>query len=97
MATPINITGTLTSNGSSTAYDWSAKQFQDWEANVQVIGTFNGATVTLEATMDGTNWTPIDNGDFTTPLLRLMRLRYCKIRATVSSAGASTSLAVLIS
>lgn len=97
METPITIASAMTANGSSAAYKWSEKQFQDWFANLQVIGTFDGATLTIEATMDGTNWTPIDNGAFTTPLLRVLRLKYCQIRATVSSAGASTSLSVLVS
>lgn len=79
----------LTVDGSSTPIDLNSAQNVDYLFNIQTHGTFDGATVTIEASLDGTNFSPVDNGDFTEPVVRTMRLRPCKIRATMSSAGTS--------
>jgi regulation of enolase protein 1 (concanavalin A-like superfamily) len=62
-----------------------------------VRGTFNGATVKLQASDDGTNWVDVQYAAFTAALAVLFELPIgSKIRANVSGAGASTSLTVAI-
>lgn len=95
MSTP-QVIGTLTTDTSTVAFPWNGSHSNDWFANLQVFGTFDSATVTIEASLDGTNWTPIDNGEFTEPLLRTLRLKNCSLRATMTDAGASSSVTVQI-
>lgn len=90
------IAANMTANGSSSpplVYTGSAA-FGTF-VNLQVFGIFNGATVTIEARIDGTNWTPLDGGVFTTPKLTTLRLRSADLRATLSNAGASTDVTII--
>lgn len=64
---------------------------------VQVKGTFDGATVTLEASLDeGSTYSPMVNGEFTEAEVRILDTPVCMIRGTVSSAGAGTDVQVII-
>ena len=61
---------------------------------VAVSGTFDGATVALEASIDG-GTTFISCTEVTEAAIKAFQAtRGTKIRATISSAGASTSLTV---
>ena len=63
---------------------------------VMAAGTFDGATVTLEAAPRAAGpWLAIPDGAFTAATVQLTALsRRVYLRAVVTSAGASTSLSV---
>lgn len=64
--------------------------------NIQVSGVFDSATVTIEASLDGTNW-GTTGISFTAAAVKVLAIvPNCKIRATLSSAGASTDLVVVL-
>jgi len=68
------------------------------DGSVQVIGTFGGATVTLQGSNDGTNWVTLtdDQGvaiTFTTAGLKMFLPRTWKIRA-ITAGGSGTDLDV---
>jgi hypothetical protein len=58
------------------------------------FGTFDGATVTLEVSPDGTEW--VSAYAFTSEEVKLIEGTFYAIRGTVSSAGASTSLSLTV-
>lgn len=84
---------------------WTGGSINEREAihiPVQVSGTFDGCTVTIEGSIDGTTFSALKdaNGNsiaFTAAGLVVMVLAgVTQLRATVSSAGASTSVTVKI-
>jgi len=62
-----------------------------------VRGTFDGATVKIQVSDDGTNWIDLQYASFTTAVAVLMDLPInTQIRANVAGAGAGTSVTVAI-
>jgi hypothetical protein len=82
-----------TTDGNSDAFDWPSGK-----GTLRASGTFNGATVKLQASFDGgTTW--IDAGadaTFTAPGLANFSLGPCKLRGVLSGAGGSTSISFAI-
>ena len=77
-----------TSDGSAGGAEFAA---DIW--TVQVYGTWDGATVTFDCSVDGENWEPIADAEFTEDgSVNIELAPRCSIRATVSDADASTSL-----
>ena len=71
------------------------------DRTVQVIGTFDGATVTIQGSLDGVNWSTLNDLQgsaltFTSARLEGVSEITTYIRPLVSSAGASTDLDVLM-
>lgn len=71
------------------------------DRSIQVVGTFNGATVTIQGSNDGTNWVSMTDvlgnaiSMTTAGLKQIVEItRY--IRPSVTSAGASTDVDVLM-
>lgn len=62
-----------------------------------VRGTFDGATVKIQVSDDGTNWIDLQYAAFTAAVAVLMDLPInTQIRANVAGAGAGTSVTVAI-
>lgn len=77
-----------TENGSSDVYELTVPS-----GAVAVFGTFDGATITISVSIDNTNF--IDSEVFTTEgVKRFDFIRGGYVKATLSDAGASTSISV---
>ncbi len=85
-----------TTDGNGTVVDWPGNR----GGELQIDGTWDGATVTIKGSLDGgTTYTapPESIGEFTESTFETLNLHaVCKVRATVSSAGASTDLTARI-
>lgn len=80
-----------TANASSSEFLWHGELRR--EANFSATGTFDGATLTLEYSADGTTFKPVsDEVVLTDEALVGVRLSRWPIRATLSSVGASTDI-----
>lgn len=81
-----------TTNGDGPEVSWNGNH----GGELQIVGVWNGATVTVKGSLDGgtTYTSPPENlGEFTEDTFESLNLHApCKIRATVSGAGASTDL-----
>ncbi len=71
------------------------------DRSVQVQGTFDGCTVTIQGSLDGTNWHTLNDLQSTALTFTSARLEgvseVCTyIRPLVSAAGASTSISVYL-
>lgn len=93
-----------TTDGSGSALNlavekWTGGAVHRWmtcKLAVQVAGTFDGATVTIEGSLDdGTTYSPLANGEFTEEEIRILDTPPILVRATISGAGASTDLEIL--
>jgi regulation of enolase protein 1 (concanavalin A-like superfamily) len=81
-----------TTNGNS-----SAVAHPGGPALLVVRGTFDGATVKIQVSDDGTNWVDLQYAAFTAAIATLIDLPIgTLIRANVASAGAGTSITVAI-
>ncbi|WP_439392585.1 hypothetical protein ACRQ5Q_24495 [Bradyrhizobium sp. PMVTL-01] len=85
-----------TTDGNSNGADWPGGR-----GVFAVVGTFNGATVKLQWTPDGTNWLDVDqNGDtFVTKTAAGhggFELPQCQVRAAQSGSGGATSLTTTV-
>ena len=77
-----------TANGSSQVIEWTGGTGTFW-----AWGTFDGASVALEASPDGTSWISVGSAvRFTQDGVGAFALSPCKLRATVSGAGAATNV-----
>lgn len=77
-----------TANGSSQVIEWTGGTGTFW-----AWGTFDGASVALEASPDGTSWISVGSAvRFTQDGVGAFALSPCKLRATVSGAGAATNI-----
>lgn len=76
-----------TANGFSASLLWTED-----EGTYYVGGSFDGATVTLECTFDGSNWITIPNSAVTAESAQRITLQPCSIRALLTNAGGSTSI-----
>lgn len=85
MATILNC---VTANGSSPVIDWTGGTGTFW-----AWGTFDGATVALEASPDGVTWISVGPAvTFTQNAIGAFALAPCKLRATVSGATGTTNI-----
>jgi len=72
----------------SAATDWSGGAGTFW-----VWGTFDGASISLEASPDGSNWFVLgDAVSFTEKGVGAFQLGPCRLRATLTGAGAATNV-----
>lgn len=83
---------TIEANGSSDEIEWVFGR-----GTFAAKGTFDGATVTLEANIADTGWVPVhDSAALTADGVVNFELSPCKIRITTSDAGGSTSVQAAI-
>ena len=61
-------------------------------AMAQAVGTFDGATVRLEVSPDGVNWSPIDEATYTANGATPMFMPSTTMRWTCSGAGPGTNV-----
>lgn len=86
-----------TTNTTGTAVDiYRDVDLQRRFMSVQVYGTFGGATVRIEGSLDGTNYSLLDNGEFTESLIRALEWRGAQIRAAVVTASGTTNVTCLL-
>ena len=72
-------------------------QWGGGDGSLQVFGTFDGATVSIQASLDGgTTYSTLVNGDLTESSIVNIALVSCLIKAAISGAGGSTSISVYI-
>lgn len=65
--------------------------------NIYISGTFNGAILTVEAELPGSDvWIPIEGGILTAEGMVVISAAPLSGRVTISNAGGSTSLSVWI-
>lgn len=84
-----------TDDGDGTVVDWNGN---DNPAGIQVEGTWDGATVTLNGSYNGgTSYLSPANGTFTEDTITDIDIATGKVKATISNAGASTDLSCYIS
>lgn len=85
-------TDATTDSSSSGYYIWGARMA------LQVHGTWDGATVNLEASLDdGTTWSTFTGYSYTADAFKVLwTTRGMMVRASIASAGASTSLSMSI-
>lgn len=68
-----------------------------WFWNIQVDGTFNGATITINASSDGgSTWTPVTGGAFTAAAFQTIQLKDCLLHAVTSGGDSGTSLSIYL-
>jgi hypothetical protein len=78
----------VTANGSSPMVEWTGGTGTFW-----AWGAFGGATVSLEASPDGSSWIAVGASvSFTQDGVGAFSLAPCKLRATVSGATAATNV-----
>lgn len=83
-----------TTDGDGTTIDWTGNH----EGTIQVSGTWDGATVTVYGSLDdGTTWASPTNGTFTADKIVEFQMGTGKVKATITSAGASTDLSAWVS
>ena len=76
---------TLNNNASTAEYDFQGL------ATVDAVGTFNGATVTLEVSYDGGDtFVNLPSGIFTANSAFNVEAAACKIKATMTAANSSS-------
>jgi L-fucose isomerase-like protein len=79
----------ITADGNSAAFDLQGA------FTVQASGTFGGATVALQVSLDGgTTYTAVDDGSFTAAKVINLDVGKCKARLATSSASGTTAVAV---
>jgi len=84
-----------TDDGDSAVIDWNGNCNP---GSLQIVGVFDGATVTITGSMnDGANYTAPVNSSFTSEVITPFEMATGKVKATISNAGASTSLSAYIS
>jgi len=67
------------------------------ESTLLLSGVWNGATVALELSIDGTDWVTPTDGTFTADTASTLLLgQGLHVRMTVSAAGASTDLSAAL-
>lgn len=77
-----------TSDGSSPVIEWTGGTGTFW-----AWGTFGGASVSLEASPDGTTWIPVGTAvSFAQNGVGGFALSRCKLRATVAGASGTTNV-----
>ena len=84
--------GTLTSDGSSSEFDWPGGK-----GTYMARGTWDGATVTLEMSADGDNFISVGtDAELTAVGAGGFDVSGCKLRVTMSSAGTSSVTAYIM-
>lgn len=90
-----NLLKAATANGSGTVLPINRRSTEtNGNSTLYVFGTFNSATVTVQASIDNSTW--LDVGAYTVATLVNTTIKAKYFRAVVSSAGASTSVSAHI-
>jgi len=92
MSTYPNLLNARTTSGNGTAITLKRPLNVPREGSIFIFGTFDGCTVTLQDSMDGTEWFDLPSGAFTVKSRVNLQTHAKQLRAVVSSAGASTSV-----
>lgn len=93
-----NLFSERTTDGNSPAKDFrTTRRYQGGNTyTVYAYGTWDGATVKFQGSLDGNYWIDIVNASYTVDRIDNLILATNYIRAVISGAGASTSLNVHI-
>lgn len=91
----ITLLSGATANGPGPELGFVQPQLQK-RKTLQIWGTFDGATITIEVSPDGVQWNPLPDGAFTAADVKDLKVSASKVRAVVSGAGASTSVSAAI-
>jgi hypothetical protein len=81
----------VTTNGSGKAVQWVS----EGSGTLQLFGTWDGATITIESSINGSNWSPVPNGVFNSDSIVSLEAGLVYIRATVSGVGTSSLNALM--
>lgn len=92
MAITPNLMSAKTDNGDSNIMNFKPKNKEYRAMTLSIWGTWDGATVTMNGSHDGTTYKPIDSGAFTDDFFDNIEYYFPYLKLTISSAGASTSL-----
>ena len=89
----INTDSNITADSTTTPY-----AYPGGPGAAIATGTFDGATVELEISLDGTNYAPVGNESilFQPNLFAIGDIPACDMRWKISNAGASTSVTLSI-
>jgi len=80
------------SDGPSGAIEW-----RGGEGTFAVWGSFDGGACKLQMSFDaGSSWIDVENSVLTAAGAKNFRLPVCKLRASISSAGGSTSISARV-
>lgn len=97
MAITPNLFSAKTTDGDSAIFEFKPKNTNRKTLTLRIWGTWNGATVTLYGSHDGTTYGAITNGAFTTDYFdNLNNYNFPFLKLTISSVGGSTSLSAHI-
>jgi len=92
---PLLVLCAAQANGTSTAVKMDRSSYNYRAGSIYVSGTFDGATVQLEATPDdGTTWFNVSGGSFTAKEAKELSISATHLRVTVSGGGGSESINV---
>jgi len=82
-----------TSSQTSESFQWAGTS----KGSIQLAGVWDGATVTMEGSLDGgLTWGTVTNGINTSDKLEDFGGGYGLVRAVLSDAGAGTNLKVML-
>ena len=82
-----------TANANGAPFEWNGIG----KGSLQVVGTWDTATVTIQTSFDGgTTWTSPSGAVFTADVVTTFESGVCLVRAVLSSVGASTSLSAYL-
>lgn len=90
MATYPNLLNARSTNGSGTAQALARAKGVPREGTLFIFGTFGGATVTIEVSMDQTTWIAVPSGAFTAATVTQLQTSAHYIRATVTNVGTTS-------
>lgn len=76
-----------TANANGVAFEWPGGK-----GTLQVFGTFDTATVTLQGSLNGVDWSNIPSGAHTADAIVAFEAGNILVRAVLSSVGAGTIL-----
>lgn len=90
---PLLIMCAAQANGNSTAVKMDRSSYNYRDGSLYVDGTFNGATVQLQASPDdGTTWFDVTGGSFTSKQAKELSISATHLRINVSGGGGSESI-----
>jgi len=92
---PLSILCKSQTNGTSDVVKMDRSSYNYRSGSIYVSGTFNGATVQLQASPDdGTTWFDVTGGSFTSKEAKELSISATHLRVDVSGGGGSESINV---
>lgn len=92
MAITPNLFSARTTDGDSTVLNFKPKNRQYKVCTLSIWGTWDGATVTIYGSHDGTTYKAVTDGAFTADVLKNIEIYFPYLKLTLSNDGASTSI-----